>query len=542
MLPRSEPFDFVLLIGVLEYSTSAAGGASGPTAMLETARSFLKPEGVLILAIENQVGLKYLLSHPEDHLGLPWVGLEGYPDSTLPRTWSRPVLASMLTQAGFEDQEWMYPFPDYKLPTFIARDQIFRSIEGRQVLGQFIRQPVTEHAGSGRLVCDSQRAFKVVLDAELGPDTANSFLIAASPTSGAASSVLHEAEAWIASGERLQRFRSQRAIRKVADGYELETTDGPTAAEPAENSWLRNVGHPSELIHFGDCLEDRVLAAVRTDDMHELASALGVFDDFLASNRLEAIESASHPFFLGRAENNLPADFLDCTFKNLIVDGGGNVQFVDREWAAIGNVDEELIRTRAYFELATRIATSGVRNRWNPLMTVGDLVRTLRQVVGDGGSDDLLQRFAVAEEELQRLVAGGSSTSSGEVQAALNTRLHEAIPSFPTLSLIRRLQDLEHLRGENLVLKEEIQSTHHRLEALQDAYRALEDDRREVDEDRQHIYQQLTSARTQCREFDSERAHAQAVRQDLELKLESLRTSRSYRLGRALGAPFRLLR
>ena len=35
-------------------------------------------EGVLILAIENQVGLKYLLSHPEDHLGLPWVGLEGY--------------------------------------------------------------------------------------------------------------------------------------------------------------------------------------------------------------------------------------------------------------------------------------------------------------------------------------------------------------------------------------------------------------------------------------------------------------------------------
>jgi O-antigen biosynthesis protein len=549
LLPRSEPFDVVLLIGVLEYSTSAAGGASGPIAMLEAARSVLATDGVLVLAIENQVGLKYLLSHPEDHLGLPWVGLEGYPDEMLPRTWSRPVLAAMLAQTGFIDQEWLYPFPDYKLPTFLARDRLFRSHSGRQVLKQFVRQPVAEHAGTARLVCDSVRAFEVMIDAELGPDTANSFLVVASPNQGTATELLHDVDAWVSSGERLQRFRSQRTIRADANSYLLEATSGPTGAEPGENSWLRNVGHESQVIHLGDCLEDRVIAAVRSDDMDQLASALRLFDEFLVVSRVPSAGHPSQPFAGTATSYSLPGDFLDCSFKNLIVDGEGRVLFVDREWSLLGTLDEELIRVRAYFELALRIARSGTRNRWNPLMTIADLVVTLRQTVDDGWSAELVQRFADAEEELQRLVAGGKSQADGTVAGALRARLHEAIPSFPTLSLIRQAQEAETLRGAHQTLQQEFHS-------LQHEHQLLQADRQAVQQDREHIDEQLGLAQGRCHELEATVARigsqydearrllddAVAARQHSVAEVESLRNSRAYRFGRTLSAPLRLFR
>ena len=49
-LPEQEPFDVVALIGVLEYSTAASGGARGPIALIQAARSLLRSDGALIIA------------------------------------------------------------------------------------------------------------------------------------------------------------------------------------------------------------------------------------------------------------------------------------------------------------------------------------------------------------------------------------------------------------------------------------------------------------------------------------------------------------
>ena len=40
-------------------------------------RRLTSPDGALILAIENQLGLRYLLGDHEDHLLEPWAGVEG---------------------------------------------------------------------------------------------------------------------------------------------------------------------------------------------------------------------------------------------------------------------------------------------------------------------------------------------------------------------------------------------------------------------------------------------------------------------------------
>ncbi len=61
---KKETFDVVTLIGVLEYAR-VYGGPGGEVKLLQQARSYLKPDGLLVLAMENQLGLKYFAGIPE---------------------------------------------------------------------------------------------------------------------------------------------------------------------------------------------------------------------------------------------------------------------------------------------------------------------------------------------------------------------------------------------------------------------------------------------------------------------------------------------
>lgn len=118
-LPESlGKFDVVTLIGVLEYSCKY-GGPGAELEVLEKARSFLKADGFLVLAIENKLGLKYLGGVPEDHIPRQWLGVtNGYYDNGV-KTWSRLELTKLLAEAGFEHVEQFVPVPDYKMPASI---------------------------------------------------------------------------------------------------------------------------------------------------------------------------------------------------------------------------------------------------------------------------------------------------------------------------------------------------------------------------------------------------------------------------------------
>ncbi|MBI5106625.1 MAG: class I SAM-dependent methyltransferase, partial [Solirubrobacterales bacterium] len=124
-LEGEEDADLVTLIGVLEYAPSfgAAAGRSpedAARAMLATARRHVRPDGALVIAIENRLGLKYLAGHAEDHAGQPYVGVEGYHRHSPAITWSRTELVDLVRGAGFDDVEVLLPFPDYKLPQAIV--------------------------------------------------------------------------------------------------------------------------------------------------------------------------------------------------------------------------------------------------------------------------------------------------------------------------------------------------------------------------------------------------------------------------------------
>jgi len=122
-----ESFDYILLIGVLEYAGRFTEGEHPYQRFLENIRRWLKPDGKLLIAIENRIGLKYFAGAAEDHLGLPFIGLKGYPENQGIRTFSRGELKRLLQKSGYQGCRFYYPYPDYKFPREIFTDRILPS-------------------------------------------------------------------------------------------------------------------------------------------------------------------------------------------------------------------------------------------------------------------------------------------------------------------------------------------------------------------------------------------------------------------------------
>lgn len=120
-----EKFDVISLIGVLEYSPMFIDSEDPVNTCLKHCMDMLSDNGTLIIAIENQLGLKYFAGYPEDHVGKKFFGIQGlYADKT-PITFGKKELTDRIKKAGCEDIKFYYPFPDYKLPKFIFSKKDF---------------------------------------------------------------------------------------------------------------------------------------------------------------------------------------------------------------------------------------------------------------------------------------------------------------------------------------------------------------------------------------------------------------------------------
>ena len=165
-----EKFDYVTLIGVFEYSICYINSENPFMDMLKRAKSFLKPGGKLLIAIENKYGLKYFAGATEDHSGRNFDGLENYVAVDRVRTFSKGTLEKMLQEAGFGKNQWYYPMPDYKLPEEIYSD---RKLPAKGS----IRDNCVSYDRDRYELMNEKLCYDSICEDGLFPQFANSFLI-----------------------------------------------------------------------------------------------------------------------------------------------------------------------------------------------------------------------------------------------------------------------------------------------------------------------------------------------------------------------------
>ena len=198
-------FDYITLLGVLEYQGcyTDGEGVNPFENFLKKIKSLLKPDGKLIVAIENKYGLKYWCGAREDHTGLPFDGINQYElGNKKAKTFSRDELKNLLMKSGFSNTYFYYPLPDYKLPLHIYSDKHLPK-DAKGWKPYYVPD-------SSTLIADESKLYEDIIKNNVFEFFANSFLVECSIDSRE----MGEIEFAILHSDRQEKYRVGTTINK----------------------------------------------------------------------------------------------------------------------------------------------------------------------------------------------------------------------------------------------------------------------------------------------------------------------------------------
>lgn len=170
-LPCSETFDYIVLAGGLETAFSGDTGIDACYAdYLRGLQRYLKPNGILLLAVINRYGLRYFCGEKEPYANRPFAGIQGDFRGTGGRSFAKNELEAILRSAGAEHWRFYYPLPDYKLPQLIYTDDYLPEKNVRERLIPYYRD-------AGTLVAFENDLYDDIIDNHVFPFFANSYLV-----------------------------------------------------------------------------------------------------------------------------------------------------------------------------------------------------------------------------------------------------------------------------------------------------------------------------------------------------------------------------
>lgn len=321
-----DKFDYVVLVGVLEYCQLFSTSNDPVTQCLRHAHSFLRPGGQLIIAIENKLGLKYFSGCAEDHLGIPFFGVSDLYKSDTPITFGRSELSRHLQAAGMPEQTFYYPFPDYKLPGLILSETALGEA-GLNIADLLLNSAGKDYPETRYRCFDEGLAWRAVVKNDLVREFANSFLIFASdgrlPSNPAWHAKVYSRSPRSASMEVETTFASQTGDRGISVKKKL------LLQKQCERSDFEHT--PSDSVYIqGELLTGCIRDAMAREA--GLAEIMECYRPWLDLLKHSATGNGMQPIML-------PNDFIDCIPSNIVIERTSNeARYFDAEWASASPV------------------------------------------------------------------------------------------------------------------------------------------------------------------------------------------------------------
>ncbi|MBF0280749.1 MAG: glycosyltransferase [SAR324 cluster bacterium] len=325
-------FDLITMIGTLEYATLFMQGDDPVQTCLGQMLHNLTKDGVLLIAIENQLGLKYFNGCGEDHVGELFFGINDLYHKTA-TTFGYHELKQRILKAGFSKVEFLFPFPDYKLPQLIVREGALedQSLQLGSIIGQF---PGRDYNGRSVRHFAERLCWLTLARNRLIPDFSNSFLIIAS---GNQSKSLCNEE-WLLKIFNLGRksgycTKSTFSIQKNENCVVQKQYLFPQREKAS--SFLKHVLIKESYVkgvHLGEIIAKGLL----NEQWHsvyidKLKSWVTYLQKFVLS-KVENEELLNEWQLLPELDQGwLPGQMVDCIPRNLIHDGN-EYHYIDQEW------------------------------------------------------------------------------------------------------------------------------------------------------------------------------------------------------------------
>ena len=381
-------YGLVCFIGVLEYAQRFSGIEQSPEEavlhLLEKAKKALRPDGAIVIAIENRLGFKYLFGAGEDHYGLAYEGIHDYPHFAGIKTYSKTTWEDLFSKCDLA-YEFLYPFPDYKLPEQVLSDHYVQ--EYPQSWSHVTTSRPRDYHG---LIADPGDIpfWETMGQANRLGDFADSFLIVAANHANSAREIANRDFIHVSN---LQRQPQYRTLTEKLRGRELTNKrliDPSTRATNSEK--LIHLVPLEEPFHAGIPLANQWEMHLRIKSSEAtFLSLMKPYYAFIETTFLDALE-----------QRNL----IDLTPMNIMVMPNGSLKPFDLEWQTTSALTPEFILFRGLFYfLQTRQRIIRLIYRNIPELTIGDVISRCFGHLGLNAKLNLTL-FSELEESLQNTV------------------------------------------------------------------------------------------------------------------------------------------
>lgn len=372
-------------------------------------KEHLKEQGVLLLALDNRLGLRYFAGNQDENYGTYFAGPEGYDETKTVQALSYKRYLCLLERAGFLHVESYYPYPDYRFPVAVYSDAHLPS-EGE------LNQNIRNFDRDRYLLFDESKVFDGLIREELFKEFSNSYLFVA-----------------FSDEKAMKQFEEKRVLyskysNERANQYQIRTDiilcDGKKQVakcplqKPAQSHVSRmeeiyrclSEENQMEQIYFcetriengmavspfakGIPLQELIIVAMqenRTEDARELIKAyIERVRAYLAGRRIiESLGDCSGDKTV--AQSGFMTD-IDMVFSNILVDGDvWNV--IDYEWSFVEEIPADFVIYRALFRASIELP----KQNWNSLLQLLEMA---------GISEEDAAKYHAGEEKFQAYIVG----------------------------------------------------------------------------------------------------------------------------------------
>lgn len=337
-------FDYITLIGVLEYQGTYTGTDNPYMKFLMEIKKLLKPNGKLLIGIENKYGLKYWCGAREDHTGIPFEGMNQYSITTKKvRTFSRKELELLIKDSGFKNSFFYYPMPDYKLPTVIYSQN---KLPGNENMHNLQSYYIPDR---NTLIAEEMDIYKDIIRNDVFEFFANSFLAECSDDEK-----LGKITFGCFSTERRKNYRiatvftSKGTVEKIplheSEGaaHIWQIVKNKIALEKTGKTVLPILLQGGKLVSeyvYEELLEDRILTAFDRRNKFDIYRILDkVYQEILTSS--EQVNPEDNIFYKMEIDKSVDAKkygpilrigYIDMIFRNAFY-VNGEIKWFDQEW------------------------------------------------------------------------------------------------------------------------------------------------------------------------------------------------------------------
>lgn len=429
-------FDLVTLIAPLDSPNFFCTWEMPFDELLVKAQSFLKPDGLLIIAIDNQIGLKYLAGAPDSQNGIRGYGIEDRHNSTNFSNFGRITLKELLENASLNYSKFLLPFPSYTSPISIITESGLNDPDfDFGVLA--VSSVDKDRQLPDNLAFNLQLAWPVINRNKLCLDLANSFLVVASryPQNVMDDNVL----AFHYTSNRAACFCKQTLfIRKPNNSIKVAYRKLSSTAVNSRLAKIVCMRLPEEADYVKGKAFGQVFSRLFASNEWSVELIVNELIELFNFINLNFANMKKTPFDKLK-EFKLDGAYFDAVPNNIIIDSAGIFHHIDEEWY----LEQPLSLGWYIFRVLLSVINSAPvinQPKWETPSTKLELFKEIFHRIGLRFSENDILDFGCQEASIQSLILAANVPSDFWGPYSAPFKINSVFEKLDKLNLVNQIQ------------------------------------------------------------------------------------------------------